>query len=72
MYQVLMNLIKTLRDDIQNIKEVNSNICEKIRLLEEEFEGSDSEESVCIEKDDNMTPQLECNICDFKCEREIT
>jgi stress-induced morphogen len=57
---------------VSNIKEVNIKICEKIRLLEEEFEESDSEESVCVENDDNETPQLECNICDFKCEREIT
>ena len=46
---VIINTIKTLKEDIQNIKEENVKICEKIKLRKEEFEGSDSEKSPCDE-----------------------
>ena len=74
----MMNMMKTLKEDIQNIKYVNSKICDKIRLLEKEIEESDSEESLCFEEkelteyNDREKPQIECNICNFKCERETT
>ena len=47
--KVMMNMIQTLKEDIQNIKYAYSKICDKIRLVEEEFEISDSQESLCFE-----------------------
>ena len=47
--KVMMNMIQTLKEDIQNVKYAYSKICDKIRLVEEEFEISDSQESLCFE-----------------------
>ena len=47
--KLIVNSINTLKEDIKNIKDENLKICEKIRLLEEDVEESDSEESLCDE-----------------------
>ena len=44
--KVIMIMIKTLKEDIKNIQNENSEIFNKIRLLEEERQNSDSEESL--------------------------
>ena len=71
--KVMMNMIKSLKEDINNIKSVNDKICNKIRILEEEFEESDSEDDKEMsENNDRETHQIECTFCDFNCERENT
>ena len=79
--KVNLNMIKTIKEDIQEIKEEHFRMCEKIKplVLEEEFEGSDTEKLFCDEGEEFLEEKkvrepylITCIICDFKCEREIT
>ena len=42
--KVIKKMIDSLNEDIKDIKEQNKDIAEKIRLLEKEFDDSDTDE----------------------------
>ena len=42
-------------------------MCDNLRLLEFQFEDKE-----LTENNDREKPQIECNICNFKCENNIT
>ena len=62
-------MIESLNEDIKDIKVQNEDIDEKIRLLEDEFDDSDTDESC---DDESEALQCKCSTCNYRCERELT
>ena len=67
--KVIKKMIESLNEDIKDIKVQNKDIAEKIRLLEDEFDDSDTDESC---DDESEALQFKCSKCNYRCERELT
>ena len=71
--KIIKKMIESLKVDIENIKDENKKIVNKIIKLEEECEESEFEVSLCkeenevIENGGSKSPLFKCNKCQFWC-----
>ena len=71
-------MIRSLTEDIEQIKVENIKIYQKIKCFEEEFDNCSSDNSFShkVGEDEETIKkkgmQMKCSPCEFWCEREIT
>ena len=72
--KIIKKIIESLKEDIENIKDENIKIANKIIQLEESAfkESLCEEENEAIKNGGSKSPLFKCKKCQFRCEKEIT